>query len=144
MYRILNYNLKVNKTEKIFVENFIKDKYKERILYELSSKKPDKKERAFTKLLEYDEYLRNDVSKIDLSHLTKEEIASVISNRFKNKYCYSLKFNCKVELVKGVINTINSYMLDILVIDENNIIYIGEVEHHKDGGNASVKYIFYR
>ena len=60
--------------EKTFVEKFIKDKYKERILYELSSKKPDKKEKAFTKLLEYDEYLRNDVSKIDLSHLTDEEI----------------------------------------------------------------------
>ena len=77
----------MNKIEQTFVENFIKDKYKERILYELSSKKLDKKEKAFTKLLEYDEYLRNDVSKIDLSHLIDEEIVSVISNRFKNKYC---------------------------------------------------------
>lgn len=32
--------------KKIFVDNFIKDTYKERILYELNSKKPDKKERA--------------------------------------------------------------------------------------------------
>ena len=134
----------MNKIEQTFVENFIKDKYKERILYELSSKKLDKKEKAFTKLLEYDEYLRNDVSKIDLSHLIDEDIVSVISNRFKNKYCYSLKFDCEVELVKGVINTINSYMLDILIVDDKNIIYIGEVEHHKDGGNASAKYIFYR
>ena len=41
---------------KSFVENFIKDIYKERILFELSSNKPNKREKAFTKLLDYKEY----------------------------------------------------------------------------------------
>ena len=32
-------------------------------------------------------------------------------------------------------------MLDILIIDEKNIIYIGEVGDHNEGGSTSVKFI---
>lgn len=32
-------------------------------------------------------------------------------------------------------------MLDILIIDDKNIIYIGEVGDHNEGGSASIKFI---
>ena len=34
-------------------------------------------------------------------------------------------------------------MLDILIIDEKNIIYIGEVGDHNEGGMSSIKFIAY-
>ena len=126
---------------KSFVENFIKDIYKERILFELSSNKPNKREKAFTKLLDYKEYFNSDIEKIDLTHLMDEEILKVINAKYNLKECYSLKYNKKSQLEKAVINTINSQMLDILIIDEKNIIYIGEVGEHNEDGMASVKFI---
>lgn len=128
---------------KSFVENFIKDIYKERILFELSSNKPNKREKAFTKLLDYKEYFNSDIEKIDLTHLMDEEILKVINAKYNAKECYSLKYDKKLQLEKAVINTINSYMLDILIIDEKNIIYIGEVGDHNEGGMASIKFISY-
>lgn len=128
---------------KPFVENFIKDIYKERILFELSSNKPNKREKAFTKLLDYKEYFNSDIEKIDLTHLMDEEILKVINAKYNLKECYSLKYNKKSQLEKAVINTINSQMLDILIIDEKNIIYIGEVRDHNEGGMASIKFISY-
>ena len=126
---------------KSFVENFIKDIYKERILFELSSNNPIKREKAFTKLLDYKEYFNSDIEKIDLTNLMDEEILKVISAKYNLKECYSLKYNKKLQLEKAVINTINSYMLDILIIDEKNIIYIGEVGDHNEGGMSSIKFI---
>ncbi len=126
---------------KSFVENFIKDIYKERILFELSSNKPNKREKAFTKLLDYKEYFNSDIEKIDLTYLMDEEILKVIHTKYNAKECYSLKYDKKLQLEKAVINTLNSYMLDILIIDEKNIIYIGEVGEHNEDGMASVKFI---
>ena len=37
-----------------FVNCFIKNKYKERLLFELKSNKDDKREKAFVKLLDYE------------------------------------------------------------------------------------------
>lgn len=128
---------------KSFAENFIKDIYKERILFELSSNKPNKREKAFTKLLDYKEYFNSDIEKIDLTNLMDEDILKVINAKYNLKECYSLKYNKKLQLEKAVINTINSQMLDILIIDEKNIIYIGEVGDHNEGGMASIKFISY-
>ena len=126
---------------KSFVDNFINDIYKERILFELSSNKPNKREKAFTKLLDYKEYFNSDIEKIDLTHLMDEEILKVNHTKYNAKECYSLKYDKKLQLEKAVINTINSQMLDILIIDEKNIIYIGEVGEHNEDGMASVKFI---
>ena len=128
---------------KSFVDNFIKDIYKERILFELSSNKPNKREKAFTKLLDYKEYFNSDIEKIDLTHLMDEEILKVINAKYNAKECYSLKYDKKLQLEKAVINTLKSYMLDILIIDEKNIIYIGEVGDHNEGGMSSIKFIAY-
>ena len=128
---------------KSFVDNFIKDIYKERILFELSSNKPNKREKAFTKLLDYKEYFNSDIEKIDLTHLMDEEILKVINAKYNLKECYSLKYDKKLQLEKAAINTLKSYMLDILIIDEKNIIYIGEVGDHNEEGMSSIKFIAY-
>lgn len=128
---------------KSFVENFIKDIYKERILFELCSNKPNKREKSFTKLLDYKEYFNSDIEKIDLTHLMDEEILKVINAKYNAKECYRLKYDKKLQLEKVVINTLKSYMLDILIIDEKNIIYIGEAGDHNEGGMASIKFISY-
>lgn len=39
-----------------FLNNFIKPQYRERLLYELQSSKTNKRDKAFTKLLDYNEY----------------------------------------------------------------------------------------
>ena len=39
-----------------FLNNFIKPQYRERLLYELKSSKTNKRDKAFTKLLDYNEY----------------------------------------------------------------------------------------
>lgn len=129
---------------KAFIENFIKNKYKERILYELNSDKSEKREKAFTKLLEYEEFFKNDFKKIDLSHLNVDEILNIINNSYYNKSCYSLRYDCELKLDKAIIDQINRCILDILIIDEKNIVYIGEVYHNKDGGTASSKFIAYK
>ena len=128
---------------KLFVDNFIKDIYKERILFELSSNKPNKREKVFTKLLDYKEYFNLDIEKIDLTHLTDEKIINIINEKYNAEECYSLKYDKKLQLEKAVINTLKSYMLDILIIDEKNIIYIGEVGDHNEGGMSSIKFIAY-
>ena len=51
-----------------FLNNFIKPQYRERLLYELKSSKTNKREKAFTKLLDYNEYFLENLSKIDLTH----------------------------------------------------------------------------
>ena len=51
----------------IFVNNFIKPQYRERLLYELKSIKTNKREKAFIKLLDYNEFFLETLSKIDLS-----------------------------------------------------------------------------
>jgi len=128
---------------KLFVDNFIKDIYKERILFELSSNKPNKREKVFTKLLDYKEYFNLDIEKIDLTHLTDEKIINIINEKYNAEECYSLKYDKKLQLEKAVINTLKSYMLDILIIDEKNIIYIGEVGDHNEGGMSSITFIAY-
>ena len=126
---------------KTFVKNFIKEKYQDRILFELTSNNPNKREKAFTKLLDYSEYFKNNLRKEDLTHKTDEEILNVVKSKFLTNECFSLKYERTYELSKAILNAINSYMIDILIIDDKNIIYIGEVADHNDGGSASIKFI---
>ncbi len=128
----------------IFVNNFIKPQYRERLLYELKSIKTNKREKAFIKLLDYNEYFLETLSKIDLSHKTDQEIIRILKTDVKLDNGYSLKWQTNKDLIKTVINAINSYSLDIILVDENMIIYLGEVYHNNDGSNASAKFLFYK
>ena len=128
----------------IFVNNFIKPQYRERLLYELKSIKTNKREKAFIKLLDYNEFFLETLSKIHLSHKTVQEIIRVLKTYVKLENGYSLKWQTNKDLIKAVINAINSYSLDIILVDENMMIYIGEVYHNNDGTNASAKFLFYK
>lgn len=128
----------------IFVNNFIEQQYRERILYELQSNKVNKKEKAFTKLLDYNEYFLPTLIKLDLSHKTDEEIISILNAKVKSDNGYSLKWQVNKNLVRSVIDAINSYSLDIILVDENMIVYIGEFYHNKDSSNAFAKFLFYK
>ena len=128
----------------IFVNNFIKPQYRERLLYELKSIKTNKREKAFIKLLDYNEYFLETLSKIDLSHKTDQEIIRILKTDVKLDNGYSLKWQTNKDLIKTVINAINSYSLDIILVDENMMIYLGEVYHNNDGTNASAKFLFYK
>lgn len=126
-----------------FLNNFIKPQYRERLLYELKSSKTNKRDKAFTKLLDYNEYFSENLSKIDLSHKSEQEIINVIKNQVKLENGYSLKYQANRKLIKAIIDAINSYSLDIILVDEKLIVYIGEVYHNNDGSNSSAKFLFY-
>ena len=76
----------------IFLNNFIKPQYRERLFYELKSSKTNKRDKAFTKLLDYNEYFLENLSKIDLTHKSDQEIISIIKNQVKLENGYSLKW----------------------------------------------------
>lgn len=64
----------------ISLNNFIKPQYCERLLYELKSSKTNKRDEAFTKLVDYNEYFLENLSKIDLTHKSDQEIISIIND----------------------------------------------------------------
>jgi len=128
----------------IFLNNFIKPQYRERLLYELKSSKKNKRDKAFTKLLDYNEFFLENLSKIDLTHISDQEIISIIKNQVKLENGYSLKSHANKNLINAVIDAINSYSLDIILVNEKLIVYIGEVYHNNDGSNASAKFLFYK
>ena len=108
------------------------------------SSKTNKRDKAFTKLLDYTEYFLENLSKIDLSHKSEQEIINVIKNLVNLENGYSLKWQANKNLINAVIDAINSYSLDIIFVDEKLIVYTGEVYHNNDGSNASAKFLFYK
>ena len=106
----------------------------ERIIYELNSK--NKKEDAFTKLNDFELFfnLKNNI--VDLTHLTGDEALKIISNIISEKYCLNFRSGNVEKIIDAYINSINSYMCNILLINETTLIYIGEVEI-----GSSTKYI---
>lgn len=106
----------------------------ERIIYELNSK--NKKEDAFTKLNDFELFfnLKNNI--VDLTHLTDDEALKIISNTISEKYCLNLRSGNVEKIIDAYINSVNSYMCNILLINETTLIYIGEVEI-----GSSTKYI---
>lgn len=54
--------------------------------------------------------------------MTDEEILNIINTKYNAKECYSLKYDKKLQPEKAVINTINSQMLGILIIDKTGEI----------------------
>lgn len=126
----------------IFLNNITKPQYCERLLYELKSSKTNKRDKAFNKLLDYNEYFLENLSKIDLTHKSDQEIISIIKNQVKLENWYSLKWQVNKNLIKVAIDTINIYSLYIILVDEKLIVYIGEVYNNNYGSNATAKFYF--
>ncbi len=117
-----------------FLSGFLDDAKRERILFELQSKK--KRENAFSKITVFSECFDEGQIFCDLSHFTDTDAIEKLNQLFKNISCYDLVYNEIVSLNLAYTRAVNSYMVDVLIVDENTIIYVGECEY-----GASPKYI---
>lgn len=116
------------------LSTFIQKEKRERILFELKSTK--KRETAFSKLSNFSEFFHEKNISIDLSHLEVESAIKIINNSVSNTNCFDLVYNEICSISKAYERAVSSYMFNALIIDEQTIIYIGEVEF-----GASEKYI---
>ena len=117
-----------------YLSGFLNDIKRERILFELQSK--TKKEIAFSKITAFSECFNDNYIFYDLSHLTDISALEKLKQMFGNISCYDLAYDNIAPLSDVYIRAVNSYMVDVLIIDENTVIYIGECEF-----GASHKYI---
>ncbi len=117
-----------------YLSGFLKDAKKERIIFELQSKK--KRKNAFSKITVFSECFNDSHIFCDLSHLTDISALEKLNQMFGNISCYDLAYDNITTLSDAYIRAVNSYMVDVLIIDENTIVYVGECEF-----GASYKYI---
>ena len=113
---------------------FLNDTKRERILYELQSKK--KKEMALSKMTDFSGCFNVKDIAVDLSRLEVKEAVERIEVSNQSKLCFDLVYAEIVPVKDAYIRAVNSYMVDVLIVDENTIIYIGECSY-----GASEKYI---
>ena len=119
------------------LSTFIQKEKRERILFELKSTK--KRETAFSKLSNFSEFFNEKNISIDLSHLEVESAIKIINNSVSNTNCFDLAYNEICSISKAYERAVSSYMFNALIIDEQTIVYIGEVEF-----GSSEKYILKR
>ena len=110
------------------------DTKRERILFELQSKK--KRENALSKITVFSECFNENHIFCDLSHLQEIEALKKIKQTLGDITCFDLVCDEIAPVSHAYIRAINSYMVDVLIVDENTIIYIGECEF-----GSSSKYI---
>lgn len=113
---------------------FIQKEKRERILWELNS--PNKRETAFSKMSNFSECFDKKNISIDLSHLEVESAIKITKNSVRSTNCFDLAYNEVCSISKAYKRAVSSCMFNALIIDEQTIVYIGEVEF-----GASEKYI---
>lgn len=116
---------------------FIQKEKRERILFELKSTK--KRETAFSKMSNFSQYFNTKYISIDLSHLEVENAIKIIQCSVSSTNCFDLAYNEVCSICKAYKRAVSSCMFNALIIDEQTIVYIGEVEF-----GASKKYILKR
>ena len=109
------------------LKQFLKKEKADRIVFELRSKK--KRSDAFSKLTQFDNYFRSGLITVDFSKKTDDDVVALLNKEFEQKKCFNLEDNQEEDLTSAVLKAINSYMCNILIIDESCIIYIGEAEY---------------
>ena len=109
------------------LKQFLKKEKADRIVFELRSKK--KRSDAFSKLTQFYNYFRSDLITVDFSKKTDDDVVALLNKEFEQKKCFNLEDNQEEDLTSAVLKAINSYMCNVLIIDESCIIYIGEVEY---------------
>jgi len=117
-----------------YLANFLNETKRERILFELQSKK--KKENAFSKFTVFSECFHEKQIFCDLSRLEDPAALKKINQMFGDTSCYDLLYDEVTTLSNAYIRAVNSYLVNVLIIDENTMIYVGECEL-----GASSKYI---
>ena len=118
----------------MILSTFIQKEKRERILFELKSTK--KHETAFSKMSNFFAYFNEKNISIDLSHLQVESAITIIMNSVTSTNCFDLAYNEVCSISKAYKRAVSSCMFNALIIDEQTIIYIGEVAF-----GASEKYI---
>ena len=116
------------------LKQFLKKEKADRIVFELRSKK--KRSDAFSKLTQFDNYFPSDLITVDFSRKTDDDVVALLNKEFGQKKSFNLEDNQEEDLTSAVLKAINSYMCNVLIIDESCIIYIGEAEY-----GPSSKYI---
>lgn len=64
----------------------------------------------------------------DLSHVENEVAFSKIKQIVGNSSCYDLLYDEIISLKDAYIRAVKSYMVDVLIVDEHTLVYIGECE----------------
>ena len=118
----------------MILSTFINKKKRERILFELQSNK--KRETAFSKMSTFSACFDKENISIDLSHLEFENATKIIETSVRATNCFDLLYNEVCPISKAYERAVSSCMFNALIIDEQTIVYIGEVEF-----GASKKYI---
>ena len=116
------------------LESFLDNSKAKRIIYELSSSK--KRNDAFSKLTNFGVSFKGTLQRVDLTHLQDPEAITEIRKITKIKECFNLEKNQIEDLESAYIDSVNSYMCNVLVVDANTVVYIGECYF-----GASDKYI---
>ena len=121
----------------MILSTFIQKLKRERILFELQS--TTKREIAFSKMSNFSVCFNEKDISIDLSHLEVESAIKTIKNSVSSTNCFDLVYNEVCPISKAYARAVSSCMFNALIIDEQTIVYIGEVAF-----GASEKYILKR
>jgi hypothetical protein len=117
-----------------FLSNFIVKSKRERLIYELQSEK--KRENAFSKMTNFLDCFNSEDIIVDLTHFQDDIAIKRIEEVVSDKDCFDIANRERNLLKSAYLRAVNSYMCNVLVVDEHTIIYIGECEI-----GASEKYI---
>ena len=117
-----------------FLSNFIVKSKRERLIYELQSEK--KRENAFSKMNNFLDCFHSKDIIVDLTRFQDDIAIKRIEEVVSDKECFDVANRERNLLKSAYLKAVNSYMCNVLVVDEHTIIYIGESEI-----GASEKYI---
>ena len=119
-----------------YLSDFIHKAKRERLIYELQSKK---RENAFSKMTHFENIFdeRNVVE--DLSSLDDAQAVERVRKIVGDTTCYNVRTEEMMPVEKAYIQAVNSCLCNILVVDKTVVIYVGECEV-----GASTKYILKR
>ena len=119
-----------------YLSGFIHKAKRERLIYELQSKK---RENAFSKMTHFENIFdeRNVVE--DLSSLDDAQAVERVRKIVGDTTCYNVRTEEMMPVEKAYIQAVNSCLCNILVVDKTVVIYVGECEV-----GASTKYILKR
>ena len=104
----------------------LKDK-RDRILFELESEK--KRQKAFSKMSDFDFCFRRELISADLSHKTDDEAKNALLSLFGDADAFDLATMRVEKLLLAFQRAVDSYMNDVLIVGEDNIVYVGEAEY---------------
>lgn len=119
-----------------YLSGFIHKAKRERLIYELQSKK---RENAFYKMGHFENIFDESNVVEDLSHLDDAQAVERVRKIVGDTTCYNVRTEEMMPVEKAYIQAVNSCLCNILVVDKTVVIYVGECEV-----GASTKYILKR